>query len=39
MATQGSLFASAGAVLTLPVPVIPTGNGAGGDPPAQPDKR
>jgi hypothetical protein len=36
MATQGSLFASAGAVLTLPVPVMPTGNSAGGDPPAPP---
>ncbi|MCL5734852.1 MAG: DUF3150 domain-containing protein [Actinobacteria bacterium] len=36
MATQGSLFASAGAVLTLPVPVMPTGNSAGGDPPASP---
>jgi hypothetical protein len=33
MATQGSLFASVGAVLTLPVPVMPTGNSAGGDPP------
>ncbi|MEZ5398898.1 MAG: DUF3150 domain-containing protein [Bryobacteraceae bacterium] len=33
MATQGSLFASAGAVLTLPVPVMPTGDTAGGDPP------
>ena len=36
MATQGSLFASAGAVLTLPVPIMPTGNSAGGDPPAPP---
>ena len=34
MATQGSLFASVGAVLTLPVPVMPTGNGADGDPPS-----
>jgi hypothetical protein len=36
MNTQGSLFASAGAVLTLPVPVMPTGKSAGGDPPAPP---
>jgi hypothetical protein len=33
MATQCSLFASVGAVLTLPVSVMPTGDSAGGDPP------
>lgn len=33
MATQGSLFASAGAVLTLPVPVMPSGDSSGINPP------
>ena len=38
MSTQGSLFASAGAVLTLPVPVMPSSDTAGGNapPPAVP---
>jgi len=36
MATQSSLFVSVGAALTLPVPVMPTGNTTSGDSPAPP---